>query len=161
MVTKLSGAVKAAAQGLLLASILCVAASAQQQVATLSSEPIEFASASVTTNAPLPPDAPSTHRFWSAENQFLFATVAASSMADFAVTRANLQSGGRELNPVTRILSGSTAGLAVNFVGETAGVVGLSYYFHRTGHHRLERIVPLVNFGSSAVAVSYGLTHRR
>jgi hypothetical protein len=161
MMTNLNGAMKTAAKGLLLASILCVAAFAQQQMAMLTSEPIEFASASVTTNAPLPPDAPSPHRFWNAENQFLFATVAASSMADFAVTRANLQNGGKELNPVTRIFSGSTAGLAVNFAGETAGVVGLSYYFHKTGHHRLERMVPLVNFGSSAVAVGYGLSHRR
>ena len=161
MVAKFTAAVKAAAKGLLLASILCVPALAQQTMAMLTSEPIELSSASVSSNAPLPPDAPIQHRFWDAENRFLFATVAGSSMADFAVTRANLQNGGRELNPVTRIFSGSTAGLAVNFVGETAGVVGLSYYLHRTGHHRLERMLPLINFGSSAVAVSYGLSHRR
>jgi len=161
MITKLSGAVRAAAKGLLLASILGVPALAQQTMAMLTSEPIEFSSAGVTPNAPLPPDAPSQHRFWDAENGFLFATVAGSSMADFAVTRANLQNGGRELNPVTRIFSGSTAGLAVNFAGETVGTIGLSYYFHRTGHHRVERLVPLVNFGSSVAAVSYGLSHRR
>jgi hypothetical protein len=151
----------AAAKGLVLAFILCTQALAQQMLAVLNSEPIEFSSAGTTINSPLPPDAPSQHRFWDAENRFLFATVAASSMADFAVTRTNLQNGGHELNPITRVFSGSTTGLAVNFVGETAGVVGLSYYFHRTGHHRLERIAPLVNFGSSAVAVSYGLSHRR
>jgi hypothetical protein len=161
MITKLGSAVKATAKGLLLASILCIPALAQQTMAMLTSEPIEFSSTSVTTNAPLPPDAPSQHRFWDAENRFLFATVAGSSMADFAVTRANLQNGGRELNPITRVFSGSTAGLAVNFVGETVGVVGLSYYFHRTGHHRLERLAPMVNFGSTALAVSYGLSHRR
>jgi hypothetical protein len=161
MIAKFSGAAKAAAKGLLLASILCVPALAQQTIAMVTSEPMEFSYGGVTANATLPPDAPSQHRFWNAENRFLFAIVAASSMADFAVTRANLQNGGRELNPMTRVFSGSTVGLAVNFAGETAGVVGLSYYFHRTGHHRLERMVPLVNFGTSAVAVSYGLTHRR
>jgi hypothetical protein len=161
MIAKLSGAVKAAAKGLLLASILWVPALAQQQMAMLTSEPIEFASAGVITNAPLPPDAPSQHCFWDTQNGVLFSAVAVSSMADFAVTRANLQNGGRELNPMTRVFSGSTAGLAVNFVGETAAVVGLSYYFHRTGHHRLERIAPVVNFGASALAVSYGLSHRR
>jgi hypothetical protein len=82
------------------------------------------------------------------------------SATDFAVTRANLESGGRELNPVVRRFGRSTAGLAANFIGETAGGVGLSYFFHKTGHHKLERIVSLVNIGTSAGAVSYGLVHR-
>jgi hypothetical protein len=105
------------------------------------------------------PSAPS-HRFWDRENRILFAAVAASSAADFAVTRANLHNGGREINPVARAFSGSTAGLAVNFAGETAGVVGLSYFFHKTGHHKLERIVSMTNIGASGVAIGYGLAHR-
>jgi hypothetical protein len=36
---------------------------------------------------------------------------------------------GRELNPVARVFSGSTEGLALNFAGETAGVIGLSYFY--------------------------------
>jgi hypothetical protein len=106
------------------------------------------------------PESPSSHRFWDNQNRALFATVAALSAADFAVTRANLQNGGRELNPVTRIFSGSTAGLAINFAGETAGVIGLSYYFHKTGHHQLERITPMLSIGTSSVAVVYDLSHR-
>jgi hypothetical protein len=80
--------------------------------------------------------------------------------ADFAVTRANLQRGGQELNPLVRVFGRSTAGLAVNFVGETVGVISLSYFFHKTGHHRLERAVSLFNIGSSAGAVGYGLAHQ-
>ena len=105
-------------------------------------------------------EAPSQHRFWDNENRALFVAVAALSAADFVVTRANLQNGGRELNPVTRIFSGSTAGLAVNFAGQTAGIIGLSYYFHKTGHHRLERITPMVSIGASSFAVVYDLSHR-
>jgi len=105
------------------------------------------------------PSAPS-HRFWDRENRILFAMVAASSAADFAVTRANLHNGGRELNPVTRVFSGSTAGLALNFSGETAGAIGLSYFFHKTGHHKLERIVSMTNIGASGAAIAYGLGHR-
>ena len=101
-----------------------------------------------------------SHKFWDRQNRLLFATVAASNAADFAVTRANLQSGGRELNPVVRIFGRSTPALALNFAGETAGVVTLSYFFHRTGHHKLERAVSIVNIGASAGAVSYGLMHR-
>ncbi len=106
------------------------------------------------------PQAPIEHKFWDKENTALFATVGAFSAADFAVTRYNLSHGGRELNPLTQPFSGSTAGLAVNFAGETAGVIGVSYLFHKTGHHKLERLTPLVNFASSAFAVSYGLAHR-
>jgi hypothetical protein len=106
------------------------------------------------------PEAPSPHKFWDNENRALFVTVAALSAADFAVTRSILQDGGKELNPVTRLFSGSTAGLALNFAGETAGIVGLSYYFHKTGHHQLERITPMLDVGASSFAVVYDLRHR-
>jgi hypothetical protein len=105
------------------------------------------------------PEAPS-HRFWDRENGILFATNAAFSTADFIVTRDNLRHGGQELNPVTRLFSGSTAGLAMNFAGEAIGVVGLSYVFHKTGHHKLERAVSILNIGSSAAAVTFDMVHR-
>jgi hypothetical protein len=99
-------------------------------------------------------------RFWDRENSLLFATSAAFSAADFVVTKDNLRSGGQEFNPVTRVFGASTAGLAANFAGEAAGVVGLSYMFHKTGHHKLERYVSMLNIGSSAAAVSFDLAHR-
>jgi predicted PurR-regulated permease PerM len=101
-----------------------------------------------------------SHKFWDRENKILFMTVAALNTADFAVTRSNLQNGGRELNPVVRFFGTSTPALALNFAGETAGFVSLSYFFHKTGHHKMERAVSYVNIGSSASAVSYGLAHR-
>jgi hypothetical protein len=100
------------------------------------------------------------HKFWDRQNRVLLLAAAALNGADFAVTRANLQSGGQELNPVVRMFGRSTAGLAVNFVGETVGVVSMSYFFHKTGHHKLERAVSLANIGSSVGAVSFGLAHR-
>jgi hypothetical protein len=102
----------------------------------------------------------SSHRFWDRENSILFATSAAFSAADFVVTKDNLHNGGQELNPVTRIFTGSTTALAMNFAGETAGVVGLSYFFHKTGHHKLERAVSLLNIGASGAAVTFDLAHR-
>jgi hypothetical protein len=103
---------------------------------------------------------PKPHRFWDRDNSALFAATAVFSAADFVVTRDNLRNGGQEFNPITRVLSASTPGLAMNFVGETAGVIGLSYWFHRTGHHRLERAISIVNLGGSASAVGFGLMHR-
>ena len=106
------------------------------------------------------PEMPGQHEFWDRENLALFGAVVALSAADFATTRANLQNGGKELDPVTRLFSHSTAGLAVNFAGETAGVIGLSYFFHKTGHHKLERLASMINIGASTTAVAYDLTHR-
>jgi hypothetical protein len=102
----------------------------------------------------------SEHKFWDRQNRVLLLAAAASNGADFAVTRANLQSGGQELNPVVRMFGRSTPGLAANFIGETAGIVSLTYFFHKTGHHKLERAVPMVNIGSSLGAVAFGLMHR-
>lgn len=117
---------------------------------------IEHASAFVS----LPQHTASEHKFWDRENEVLFVAAAALNGADFTITRSNLQNGGRELNPVVRFFGRSTAGLAVNFAGETAGVVSLTYFLHKTGHHKLERWVSVVNISSSAGAVSYGLAHR-
>jgi len=105
-------------------------------------------------------EAQAHRRFWDRENTFLFATSAAFSAADFVVTKDNLRNGGQELNPVTRVLSGTTPGLAMNFAGETAGVVGLSYMLHKTGHHKMERYVSMLNIGSSAAAVTFDMAHR-
>jgi len=126
------------------------------------SQPTAMAFTPMVTTTVQPATLPETHnhRFWDRENSFLFATSAAFNTADFVITRDNLRGGGKELNPVTRVFSGSTPALAVNFAGETAGVVALSYFFHKTGHHQLERLVSVVNIGSSAGAVSFDLVRR-
>lgn len=100
------------------------------------------------------------HAFWDRKNRILFAATGAAATADFFVTRANLAHGGRELNPMTRLFAGSTPALASNFALQTAGVIGVSYMFHKTGHHKLERMTAIVNIGASSGAVAYGLTHR-
>jgi len=159
MQTTWLGAIVKAKTAVLL--VLCSPAMAQQVSFALlpppkSMEPAAF----VKTAEPATlPEAPS-HRFWDRENSVLFATSAALCTADFVVTRNNLRNGGQELNPVTRVFAGSTAGLAANFAGEAVGVVGVSYLFHKTGHHKLERAVSLLNIGSSAAAVTFDLAHR-
>jgi hypothetical protein len=140
---------------------LCRPGLAQQQVALalLQPEAMEPVPLATTTQPASIPEA-SSHKFWDRENSILFAANAAFSAADFVVTRDNLRSGGQELNPVTRLFSGSTPGLAMNFASETAGVVGVSYFLHKTGHHKLERVISMLNIGSSAAAVSFDLAHR-
>lgn len=135
---------------------LCGASLAQGPVPNSPSSSVEPASNAFATSSRRGEE----HKFWDRENRVLFAASAAFSGADFAVTRANLQSGGRDLNPVVRFFGPSTAGLAVNFAGETAGVIGVSYLLHKTGHHKLERLFTMVNIGSSAGAVGYDLAIR-
>ncbi len=150
---------------LLVTVLLCGSSFAQGLVAT-ANFPDAPSTASAGAIAPAPivivpsPRTEVSHRFWDKQNTVLFAAVAGLNAADFAVTRSNLQSGGKEMNPLVRVFGRSTPGLAMNFVGETAGVMGVSYFFHRTGHHKLERVVSYVNIGGSAGAVGYGLAHR-
>jgi hypothetical protein len=106
------------------------------------------------------PQSPEHARFWDRENCFFFAATAAFSTGDFIATRNNLRSGGHELNPITRVFTSSTPLLAMNFAGETAGSIGLSYFFHKTGHHKLERLTSLVNISASGAAITFDLTHR-
>jgi len=156
-----------------LAALSATAMAQKESIAMLSDDPLNsvpdnpapvipspIASGAAAASPLVPGNLPDRHKFWDYENITLFATVAALNAADFALTRSILRDGGSELNPVTRVFSGSTAGLASNFVGETAGVVGLSYFFHQKGHHRLERITPLINIGASSFAVAYDLNHR-
>ena len=172
VVSLLSAVLWRKARILLVMALLPGMAFAQMvSVATLNDGPLNPAAANpapTASGAAVPsfliasalPEAPNPHKFWDNENRVLFASVAVLSAADFALTRSILQNGGKELNPVTRLFSGSTAGLAANFAGETAGIIGISYLFHKTGHHQLERITPMLNIGASSFAVAYDLNHR-
>jgi len=103
---------------------------------------------------------PLEHPFWDRQNRALFSINGALAGVDFFTTRSNLEHNGKELNPGARLFRGSTGTLATNFAMETGAVIGVSYLFHKTGHHKLERVTSYVNLGASAFAVSYGLTHR-
>ena len=154
---KVSAKLAKAAMLLSAIAILSVAAVAEEPAfATLTPEAIEPGISA----SPTLPEAPQPHRFWDTHNTLLFAGVAAANTADFVVTRQNLQNGGKELNPITRAFAGSTATLALNFAGETAATMALSYVFHRTGHHRLESITSAVAMSISTQAVIYSGTHR-
>jgi len=127
---------------------------------SLTPRPAGIAPALVLVSIPSPNKREAAHPFWDRENRFLFAANGAMATADFFVTRRNLSHAGVELNPITRMFTSSTPALAANFALETGGVVGVSYLFHKTGHHKLERITSSLNLSASAFAVGYGLAHR-
>ena len=161
MLTKSLGTISRLRAGILLGFLTLAGPVLAQQVSFALLQPESIAPAPFMN--PVEPvtvrEAPS-HRFWDRENSVLFATSAAFSAGDFYLTRANLLNNGQELNPVTRLFGRSSAGLAVNFIGQDIGVVGVSYFLHKTGHHKLERAVSMLNIGSSAAAVTFDLAHR-
>ena len=106
------------------------------------------------------PEAP--HKFWDRKNKTLFLIHAGIETTDFAITHHNLANGGRETNPLGKDLCESgTAGQAAFFGMRTVGALGISYLFHRTNHHRLERATTMFMISDSAYGVGYSFAHSR
>ena len=106
------------------------------------------------------PEAP--HKYWDRKNKALFLIHAGVETTDFAITHHNLSRGGREMNPLGRSLCQSgTAGQATFFAARTLGTLGISYLFHKTNHHRLERAATLFMISDSAYGTAYSFAHRR
>jgi hypothetical protein len=79
-----------------------------------------------------------THRFWDKENDWLFAGVFASRFLDFASTKNFLARGRSEILLPDDIVY-NNAGFAALEAAGAATSVGISYIFHKTGHHKMER----------------------
>jgi hypothetical protein len=87
-----------------------------------------------------------SHPFWDKDNLLLFAGVGAGRVLDYLSTRHFRERGVNEW-----LLSNSIVDNKPLFAGiEAAGVaasIGVSYLFHRSGHHKLERWVSIVHIG--------------
>ena len=87
-----------------------------------------------------------SHPFWGKDNLLLFAGVGAGRALDYLSTRHFRERGVNEW-----LLSNSIVDNKPLFAGiEAAGVaasIGVSYLFHRSGHHKLERWVSIVHIG--------------
>jgi len=86
------------------------------------------------------PDAPSQHKFFDRQNQVAFGTLAGLIAVD-SITTQRLTNSGRayEANPIWRPMvrqgwAGQTVASALGY----ASALGVSYAFHKTGHHKLE-----------------------
>src|SRR5215831_716986 len=86
------------------------------------------------------PQAPeaSPHRFWDRTNVLLFSGVAVFRGLDYASTRNFMARGRTEVLLPDDVVNNS-AGFASLEAAATATSVGISYLFHRTRHHKLER----------------------
>lgn len=122
---------------------------------------------SATSPAPVIPSASpeqpaATHRFWDRENVLLFSGVAAFRALDFASTKNFLARGRTEVLIPDDIVY-NNAGFASLEAAATATSIGISYWFHRTGHHKMERWLSITHLSVTAFgdAHNYALkTHR-
>ena len=92
------------------------------------------------------PIAPGVHPFWDRENDLLFAAVGAGRALDYAST-LNLRHRGIDEAFLTNSIVDNHPLFAAIEIGATAASVGVSYIFHRTGHHRLERWTSAIHAG--------------
>jgi hypothetical protein len=95
-----------------------------------------------------PPAKPAskTHRFWDKENILLFAGVGAARGLDYAST-LNIRSRGINEIFLTNGIVDNHPLFATIEAGSTAASIGVSYIFHCTGHHTLERWTSIVHIG--------------
>ena len=78
------------------------------------------------------------HPFWDRTNILLFSGVAVFRGLDYASTR-NFQARGRTEILLPDDVVNNSAGFAAVEAAATLTSVGISYIFHRTGHHKMER----------------------
>ena len=105
---------------------------------------------------------PEPHVFWDRTNLTLFSGVILSRAADYASTR-NMQARGREEVLLPDDVVNNSAGFAALESAGTAASVGLSYWMHRTGHHKMERWISAVHIGVTGfgIARNYSLPTNR
>ena len=103
-----------------------------------------------TTSAPKAPAKAKTqaqpHKFWDRENIWLFTGVGAARMLDYASTRHFRDQGNDEWLLSNSVVDNRPLFVGIELAG-TAASIGISYLFHRTGHHTVERWVSIAHIG--------------
>ncbi len=139
------------AKGLIFALILLFSASALGQEDVTPKTTPQDAVLNQTISAPT---AVPVHRFWDHENVLLFSGVALFRGLDYASTR-NFQARGRTEILIPDDVVNNSAGFASLEAAATATSVGISYIFHRTGHHKMERWLSIGHIGITGFGVAW------
>jgi hypothetical protein len=107
------------------------------------------AAATVQSSAPPAPQEkahPKVHSFWDRDNAWLFAGVGASRALDYASTLNMRRRGRHEILLTDAVVDNHPLFAGIEAAG-TAVSIGVSYLFHRTGHHKLERWTSIIHIG--------------
>lgn len=105
-------------------------------------------------DAPSSQAAASQHRFWDRKNILLFSGVAVFRGLDYASTR-NFEARGRTEILIPDDVVNNSAGFASLEAAATMTSVGISYIFHRTGHHKMERWLSIGHIGVTGFGVAW------
>ncbi len=104
--------------------------------------PPDTASSKHEKNTASTPIAP--HRFWDTTNKALFLGVGGARALDFASTQSFRGKGREEILLSNSIVDNKPLFAAIEIAGTSASI-GISYLFHRSGHHKVERWVSIVH----------------
>ena len=115
------------------------------------SSPVPAGAAAQTQAHPDQP-LPQPHAFWDRTNILLFSGVGIFRGLDYASTR-NFQARGRDEILIPDDVVNNSAGFASLEAAGTAASVGLSYWMHRIGHHKIERWISIVHIGVTGFGV--------
>jgi hypothetical protein len=95
-----------------------------------------------------PQQVESSHRFFDIQNATALAALAAGLTGDALSTQKGLGLPGfHEMNPLARPFVQNRPGAAFYNAASFAVIGGGMYLAHKTGHHRLERVLPLAIAG--------------
>jgi hypothetical protein len=104
------------------------------------------------------------HKFWDTQNVAIHSVNLGMQTADAFSTRHVLdRHNGIERNPWARqfVTHGWGGQAAYSWGLSVGGTILTSYFMHRTGHHRLERVLPMIEIGATAGTVfGMNLRHR-
>jgi len=100
-----------------------------------------------------------SHPFWAKDNILLFAGVGAGRVLDYTSTRYFRNRGVNEWLLTNNVVDNKPlfAGFEVACL---AASIGISYLFHRSGHHKLERWVSIVHIGVGVGGSAWNYTLR-
>lgn len=100
---------------------------------------------------------PEPHKFMDRTNKTAFAVEGSVRLLDTVMTCRKLSRPGvRELWYPAQ----SCAGIAAFEAGDVAASIGLSYWLHRRGSHKLERLVPYFYTAGPTIGLTITLTKR-
>jgi hypothetical protein len=130
-------------RALLMAGVMLVSwrLAAQQAPAGPPSSQTPIVAPAPSANRP-----PAEHRFFDRTNVELFAGVAAVRALDYASTRHFRARGVNEELLSNAIVDNKPLFAGIEVAGAAASMA-VSYWLHRTGHHKIERWVSIVHIG--------------
>jgi hypothetical protein len=124
-------------------------------VANFSSSRMSYRASTQSTN--LMTEKAPVHHFFEKSNNIRFAALAGLVAADGFTTQVALSGNGqfREMNPIARpfVNHGAAGQVAASVIGLGAST-GTAYLLHKTGHHKLERMLLNASIGIEAETVT-------